>query len=132
MLDEKLRGAILSLHQAGQGKRAIGRALGVSRGTVRKVIASGSSDVPSLDRQQKAEPYHDEIVQQFDRCNGNLVRVHEELEAQGALLSYQALTAYCRRHGIGYQPPVPAGRYEHPPGREMQHDTSPHHAHVGD
>src|SRR5690606_20695313 len=37
----------------------------------------------------------------------------------------------CRRHGIGYEPPVPAGRYEHPPGKEMQHDTSPHHAHVG-
>src|SRR5690606_2861383 len=131
MLDEKLRGAILALHQAGQGKRAIGRALGVSRVTVRKVIASGSSDVPVLDRSQKAEPYHDEIVDQFSRCNGNLIRVHEELEAQGAQLSYPALTAYCRRHGIGHEPPEPAGRYEHPPGKEMQHDTSPPRAHVG-
>jgi hypothetical protein len=54
------------------------------------------------------------------------VRVHEELQAGGAELSYAALTAFCRRHGIGYQPPVPAGQYEFAPGVEMQHDTSPH------
>jgi hypothetical protein len=54
------------------------------------------------------------------------VRVHEELVAGGAELSYPALTAFCRRHGIGYQPPVPAGHYEFPPGAELQHDTSPH------
>jgi hypothetical protein len=54
------------------------------------------------------------------------VRVHEELRAGGAELSYPALTAFCRRHGIGYQPPVPAGRFEFAPGEELQHDTSPH------
>jgi hypothetical protein len=32
------------------------------------------------------------------------VRVHEELVASGsAELSYAALTAFCRRHGIGYR-----------------------------
>ena len=59
-------------------------------------------------------------------CNGNLVRVHEELVADGAALSYPALTAFCRRHGIGQDPKVPAGRYEFEPGEELQHDTSPH------
>jgi len=54
------------------------------------------------------------------------VRVHEELVAGGAELSYPALTAFCRRHGIGYQPPVAAGQYDFAPGMEMQHDTSPH------
>jgi len=54
------------------------------------------------------------------------VRVHEELRAGGAELSYAALTAFCRRHGIGSQPPVAAGRYDFAPGEEMQHDTSPH------
>jgi len=54
------------------------------------------------------------------------VRVHEELRAGGAELSYAALTAFCRRHGIGYQPPVAAGQYDFAPGEEMQHDTSPH------
>ena len=54
------------------------------------------------------------------------MRVHEELLAGGAQLSYAALTAFCRRHGIGYQPPVAAGQYDFAPGEEMQHDTSPH------
>jgi hypothetical protein len=54
------------------------------------------------------------------------VRVHEELTAGGADVSYQALTAFCRRHGIGQAPVVPAGRYDFQPGEELQHDTSPH------
>ena len=54
------------------------------------------------------------------------MRVHEELLAGGAQLSYAALTAFCRRHGIGYQPPVAAGQYAFAPGEELQHDTSPH------
>jgi len=54
------------------------------------------------------------------------VRVHEELLASGAQLSYQALTAFCRRQGIGQAPPVAAGQYHFEPGEEIQHDTSPH------
>jgi len=54
------------------------------------------------------------------------VRVHEELVACGAELSYPALTAFCRRHGIGQAPITPVGRYDFAPGEEMQHDTSPH------
>ncbi len=46
--------------------------------------------------------------------------------AAGAELSYPALTAFCRRHHIGYQPPVPAGRFDFSPAEELQHDTSPH------
>jgi hypothetical protein len=59
------------------------------------------------------------------------VRVHEELTAGGAELSYPALTAFCRRQGIGQAPIVPAGRYHFEPGVEMQHDTSPHAVEVG-
>lgn len=54
------------------------------------------------------------------------MRVHEELATSGAELSYTALTAFCRRHGIGQAPPAAAGRYEFAPGEELQHDTSPH------
>ncbi len=54
------------------------------------------------------------------------MRVHEELLADGATLSYQALTAFCRREGIGQTPVVPTGRYDFDPGAELQHDTSPH------
>jgi len=59
------------------------------------------------------------------------MRVHEELLASGAELSYPALTAFCRRHGIGQAPPMPAGRYHFAPGEEMQHDTSPHELELG-
>jgi hypothetical protein len=53
------------------------------------------------------------------------------LVAAGATLSYAALTAFCRRHGIGYTPPTPAGRYDFAPGEELQHDTSPHELTLG-
>jgi hypothetical protein len=59
------------------------------------------------------------------------VRVHEELVAGGAVLSYPALTGFCRRQGIGQTPIVAAGQYHFEPGVEMQHDTSPHTVEVG-
>lgn len=59
------------------------------------------------------------------------MRVHEELLAAGAELSYAALTAFCRRHGISQAPVTAAGRYEFEPGEEIQHDTSPHDAELG-
>lgn len=54
------------------------------------------------------------------------MRVHEELLNEGARLSYPALTAFCRRQGIGQPEKIPAGRYTFEPAQEMQHDTSPH------
>jgi transposase len=80
---------------------------------------------------EKAEPYREQILDLLTSCKGNLVRVHEELQTAGATLSYQALTAFCRRQGIGQTPVVPAGQYHFEPGVEMQHDTSPHEVEVG-
>ena len=65
------------------------------------------------------------------QCKGNLVRVHEEITVEGAAISYAALTAFCRRQGIGQKPIVPSGHYDFKPGEEMQHDTSPHTVEVG-
>jgi transposase len=79
-----------------------------------------------MERAEKCEPYRQQILELLSSCKGNLVRVLEELSAQGANLSYSGLTAYCRRHGIGQAPVVPAGRYHFSPGEELQHDTSPH------
>jgi transposase len=58
------------------------------------------------------------------------VRVHEELVRAGADISYTALTAFCRRHGIGQKPKVAAGQYHFERGEEIQHDTSPHQAEI--
>jgi hypothetical protein len=82
-------------------------------------------------RPEKAEPYRPEILELYAECKGNLVRVHEELVAAGAEMSYQALTAFCRRHGIGHEPKMPAGTYHFEPGEETQHDTSKHEAPLG-
>jgi len=131
MLDQSQRTAILELHKKGASVRGISDALGVSRDAVDHVLESGSAEVPHLERPELAEPWRDEILAQYASCQGNLIRVHEEITKQGAELSYQALTAFCRRHGIGHEPKEPAGRYEFAPGEEMQHDTSPHRVAVG-
>jgi transposase len=131
MLDEATRIAILKLKSQGHGSRTIAKAVGVARSTVRQVIDSGSAEVPPLVRAELAEPYREQILDLYARYQGHLGRVHEELTKAGAALSYPALTAFCRKHGIGSAPPPPAGRYVFPVAKEMQHDTSPHHATIG-
>ena len=131
MLSQMQRTAILELSAQGVSHREIARVLQVSRLSVRKVLRSNSSHVPEIHRAEKAEPYRQRILELLIACKGNLVRVHEELTAGGAALSYPALTAFCRRQGIGQTPPMPAGQYRFDPGVEMQHDTSPHDVEVG-
>jgi transposase len=131
MLDEDTRTAILRLHAQGHGSRKISRALGIARDSVRRIIRSSSSSVPPLIRAERAGPWRDRILELYGRYEGHLGRVHEALSDQGAAVSYPALTAFCRRHGIGHTPPPPAGHYLYGPAVEMQHDTSPHRAKVG-
>jgi transposase len=131
MLDQASRHAILELHRRGQGVRAIARALQVSRAAVRDVLRRGSAEVPRLARSEKALDHREDILRLLQQCEGSLTRVHEELTQGGLQLSYPALTAFCRRHGIGQVPMQPAGRYDFAPGQEMQHDTSPHDLHLG-
>jgi hypothetical protein len=131
MLDEATRTAILKLHEQGHGTRKIAHALDVARSTVRQVIDSDSAAVPLLVRAELAEPWREQILELYARYQGHLGRVHEELTKAGAAVSYPALTAFCRKHGIGRAPPPPAGHYTYNQGQEMQHDTSPHYAHIG-
>src|SRR5215471_6255434 len=115
MLNQSQRTTILELHRQGMGKRLIARTLSISRVVVRRVLRSNSPLVPEQHRPEKAQPYRQQILELFATCKGNLVRVHEELTASGAVLSYSALTAFCRRQGIGQAPPVPAGQYHFEP-----------------
>jgi transposase len=130
MLDQATRAAILKLHEQGHGSRSIARALNISRGAVREVLGSGQAQVPPLERAELAEPWREQILDLYARYE-HLGRVHEELRKQGASFSYQALTAFCRRHELIHAPTPPAGRYDFAPGQEMQHDTSPHWADIG-
>jgi len=131
MLEQAVRQAILELHRRGQGVRAIARALRISRAAVRDVLRRGSAEVPRLARPEKALEHREDILRLLAQCEGSFMRVHEELTKTGFPLSYPALTAFCRRHGIGQVPTQPAGRYDFAPGQEMQHDTSPHDLHLG-
>jgi transposase len=131
MLSQAQRTAILELSAKGVSKHEIAQVLRLSRPTVRKVLRENSTNVPEIQRAEKAEPYREQILELLTSCKGNLVRVHEELVAGGAVLSYPALTGFCSRQGIGQTPVVPAGQYHFQPGVEMQHDTSPHTVEVG-
>ncbi|HJW74738.1 MAG TPA: helix-turn-helix domain-containing protein [Thermoleophilia bacterium] len=131
MLDEVTRSAILRLRDEGHGTRRIAKELRVSRAAVKSVVEHGTALVPRLARNELALAHRAEILELHHSCKGNLVRVHEELVTGGATLSYQALTAFCRRHGIGHEPQKPAGQYHFKPGEEMQHDTSPHRVKIG-
>ena len=131
MLSQSQRTTILELRSKGLNKREIAKLLNLSRQSVHKVLQTNSTAVPKIEREEKAARHRPQILELLHTCKGNLVRVHEELIADGATLSYPALTAFCRRQGIGQDLIVPTGRYHFEPGVEMQHDTSPHEVIVG-
>ena len=131
MLSQAQRTAILEMNSQRVSIREMARLLHLSRQVIRQVLRSNSTLVPEIHRAEKAEPYRQQVLDLLSTCKGNLVRVHEELTAGGASLSYQALTAFCRRHGLGQTPSEPVGQYHFEPGVEMQHDTSPHEVEVG-
>src|SRR5438445_2520087 len=83
MLSQAKRTTILELNAQQVSKREIARMLGISRVAVRKVLRSNSTTVPELHRPEKAEPHRQQILELFEQCKGNLVRVHEELVASG-------------------------------------------------
>lgn len=126
MLLRRTRATILQLKENGLGTRAIAKTLSLSRGAVKRVIAQGSEEPLPPSRPSSLEDHLPEILELAERCRGNLVRVHEELTASGQQVSYQALTAFVRSHSP--TPKIPAGRYHFAPGKETQHDTSPHDA----
>ena len=131
MLDQDIRAAVLTLAKQGRGTRAIARAVGVSRTSVKNILASGEQTVPALQRSERLEEHAPRVRELHAGCKGNLVRVHEELLAEGIDVAYPTLTSFCRRNGIGQKPKQPAGEYHFEPGEEMQHDTSPHDVEIG-
>lgn len=131
MLPRETRVAILELSRRGQGTRAIAAALDVSRTTVREVLGSGQAERPAMQRESGLLPHVDRVRALFVGCEGNLVRVHEELAREGVKAAYTTLTAFCREQKIGVVEKVPAGKYHFEPGVETQHDTSPHDVVVG-
>jgi transposase len=109
MLDLDTRRAIFQLKTRGLGLRAIARALGISRNSVRAVLALGSAEVPSIERAERCAVHLDVLRELYADCKGNRVRVWEEAQKQGLAVSYPALTAFLRRQGVGVKLKEPAG-----------------------
>ena len=132
MLKLDTRIAILRLKREGHGIRSIARSLKISRKSVKRVLVSGQGEVPTIEREDQLSDHASEIRELFLECQGNRVRVHEELAARYNIkVPYSTLTRFCRESKIGLKAKVAAGRYHFEPGEEMQHDTSPHVVKVG-
>lgn len=132
MLTHQQRTTILELFGRGMSRHQIAKNLKLSRRAVRRVIRSRQAEPPLLVRPSRAEEHRTLLRELYASCKGNLVRVHEELvAATGETLSYSALTAFCRKEGLGVKPPQVSGEYDFAPGQETQHDTSPHRAKLG-
>lgn len=131
MTPREKRIAILEMHKHGVSVRAIADALDASRNTVRDVIASGNPERPAMKRESQLAEQIERVRELHVACKGNVVRVHEELEASGIVVAYTTLTEFCREQKIGVVEKVPAGKYHFEPGAEMQHDTSPHRVTIG-
>ena len=131
MLDLDTRTAVLLLSAQGHSSRAIGKALKLSRNTVRKVLRQGIAQVPALQRPEQLAEQLQRIRKLHIECQGNLQRVWEKLQEQGVEVGYSTLTAFGRRHEIGTKAKVAVGKYDFAAGKEMQHDTSPHTVKLG-
>jgi len=114
------------------GARQIARRLGVSRNTVRVVIAAAGA-LPQTTRVDKQRIDEELLRRLYQECAGRAQRVHEKLtEEEKIQVTYPTLTRMLRELGISH---LPKNRCEHvpdEPGVEMQHDTSPYQVMLGD
>jgi len=123
MIDPDKRKAIYLLHQSGLSVRQIARRLGVSRNTVKEVVAQ-QGEPPQ--RAPVDPPVDAQLLRSlYEQCQGRAQRVYEKLrEEHGATLPYSSLTRWLRQLGISHQPQPRCARVPDEPGAEMQHDTS--------
>lgn len=127
MIDEKTRQMIFEMRDKGVGTRLIAKTLELARSTVRRILDQGQVTSPTVHRTHDLDPHLERIRRLYVRCEGNLVRVHEELEAEAGIeYPYSSLTRYCRskRIGLPLEGPDPVGHYVFGPGEESQHDTT--------
>lgn len=106
------------------GKRAIARTLGISRGTVRDIVAQRGV-APAPERPQR-RPLDPELLEQLaTECGGWKQRIHEKLTEEHRIpVAYSTLTRRLRKLGIGTTRSTRCDRVPDEPGAEMQHDTT--------
>lgn len=110
----ELRETIRTLRAQGMALRQISRLLRLSRNTVRRLLracAARPDDEPAGPPAPCPPQTLALIERAFERCGGNVVRVHEVLEHEHELrLAYSTLTRWVREAGLR-APPRRAGSY---------------------
>lgn len=124
MIAAEKRKAVFLLHQEGMAKRELARRMGLSRKSVRGIIAL-RGELPPPSRHPK-QPLCPELLQRlYDECDGWIQRMHEKLlEEEGRAVTYPTLTRRLRELGISTPPRERCERVADTPGAEMQHDTT--------
>lgn len=131
MIAPEIREAILALKAKGTPVRKIARLLKLSRNSVRQALRRPP---PPTGVAEPAIPTHllTPLTETFVRCEGNVVRLQEVLEAEHAVtIPYSTLTRWVREADLR-APKQRCGSYRFEMGEEMQFDTSPHHLKLGD
>ena len=122
MLNQDQHMDIKLLHRQGHSIRAISRMSGLSRNTVRKVLAAKSPPgFKTPKRICKQDPIKDYLKNRINECNLSGVRLLEEIRAMGYEGGYTILKTYLRT----LRPPTSAKltvRFETPPGEQAQCD----------
>jgi transposase len=113
------------MNQAGQSIRKISRILKMSRKTIRRILSgSAPTEVKKPSRYESLAPL---VCELFNRFAGNAVSVQNELaHVYGYQLPYTSLTHMVRSLKLRPDKIQRSGSFSYPPGREAQHDTSPH------
>src|SRR5260370_42668816 len=83
MFSESKRAAILELHKLGHSIRGIAQGLGAARVTVRRIVSSGTTQVPMIVRHNKAEADRTQIIVLYSRYLSNAPPLSIELLAPG-------------------------------------------------
>jgi transposase len=124
MIEPDKRTAIYQMHQAGMSVREISERMGVSRGTVKAVIAR-QGQMPAIARKDRIHVDPDLLRKLYKECGGWKQRIHERLvEEEKIAISYPTLTRLLRKLGMGQQQHVRCDSVPDEPGLEMQHDTT--------
>jgi transposase len=123
MIEPDKRKVIFLLHQEGMPIREISRRLGLSRNSVRRIIAQEGRTVT----RSFTPPVDPELLRElYQECDGYAQRVFEKLqEEHGLEVKYSNLTRWLRQLGISLPAQTRCEHVDDVPGAEMQHDTSP-------
>jgi transposase len=124
MIDAELRKSVAVLAAHGMSGREISVRLGISRNTVRAIIAQGGR-VPRIVRRDRIPLDPELLARLYAECDGYAQRVHEKLVEEHRIdVKYSTLTRRLRELGISTPPARRCARVPDEPGAEMQHDTS--------